>query len=200
MDLLQTCFLNFTVLFSLLLTIAISLAVMHAGGFAYTSSSSSNANTNTSATSPAAFGDDALWTADFATFAWISDLAAQESVRRVFYAAEIGLLALCTLMFSVGLWESIILFTAFGTALPTVLDKYEFIMENPWRLTHPYVIFTMGPAILLASVGCLASRVSAIACIGFLIVCAHDSHPTQCPDGLSAHSSKPMPCNIARRR
>ena len=166
LDGLQAAALNYTVLFSLFLTISISLLVMHAGSSAYATSDATVAfhglgDPATNDTLLASPVRDA-W-ADLAAFAWPEALDTQRSMRRSFYAAECALLGLSAFMFVCGVYEGCLLFVVFGAGLPTVADKYLWVMENPWRLTHMWVYMFAGPVFMLLGIAFLTARSSAIA-------------------------------------
>ena len=132
---LQSSALNSSVLLSLMLTIFVSLIVMHAGVSSY----------NTDASRGLAPYDGDLtdethfhaWT-DVATFAWPDDPMAQASVRRVLYCAEY--LALCWGAFHcfTGLFEAVMLYNTMSTGLPNVIAKIEIILQNPTRLAFVF--------------------------------------------------------------
>ena len=102
MDALQGCVLNYTVLDSLILTIFVSLVVMHAGGNAYAVTTSDVAQRLGS--DP--IGDHRAW-ADLATFLSPMDVPTQEAIRRVVYILEYISLAIGTLLCTTGLWETL---------------------------------------------------------------------------------------------
>lgn len=166
LDGLQAAALNYTVLFSLFLTISISLLVMHAGSSAYAASAASDTtlafhSLDTNDTLLGVPVRDA-W-GDLAAFAWPEALETQRSMRRSFYAAECAFLGLSAFMFVCGVYEGCLLFVVFGTGLPNVADKYLWVLENPWRLTHMWVFMFMGPVFMLIGIAFLTARSSAIA-------------------------------------
>ena len=167
-DGLQASALNYTVLFSLFLTISISLLVMHAGEPAYSTETNIGAfhgpngvHGNLTEAGISNTSRDA-W-ADLASFAWPDSLETQTSLRRSLYAAECAFLGLSSFMFMCGVYEALLLFVAFGAGLPTVADKYLWVMENPWRLTHMWIYMFTCPVFMLFGIAFLTARSSAIA-------------------------------------
>jgi hypothetical protein len=164
MDALQGCVLNYTVLDSLILTIFVSLVVLHAGGNAYTVGANDVAQRLGDPT-----GAHSAW-ADLATFLSPEDATTQEAIRRVTYCCEYIGLAIGTLLCSVGLWETLFFYQTVSTGLPSVVSKCEFIIDYPKRLTFILNSFGMALVFLLLTLPFVVARSSAIASIISLAV------------------------------
>ena len=187
---LQSNALNFTVLFSLFLTISFALISQGVGSRQYPSSSSA-------ADFEDAFGDDTEVSAayyDLATYCYPHDPHGAEAMRRSFYAAEIGILCAAILVQSWGLFESFNLCVAvpnsvrtlnalfslsarmccrcvaFGGALPSIPCKYDFLLERPMRITTLYIVFLASLIFLMVSLPFICARASALASIGTFCV------------------------------
>lgn len=157
--------LNYTVVFSLLVTIAISLSVIHAGGGPYQTMPEEQARLFSSGSDI----DSLAWT-DAATFIAYrtspsADVARQiHLMRAVFYAIENILLALAVSCTILGLFKSVAFTLAFSTALPTLTSRCENLLEHHRRLYPVYIMMNQGGiATIMYSVVFIVARSSAIA-------------------------------------
>jgi hypothetical protein len=121
----QSALLNYAVLSSLLMTIFVSLIVVH---------SSRGYEVDGPTNGVEAFGEDAAergMYADFATFVYADDLAARQTLRRVFYWLESVILVIGFSMQTFGLLKSTFLYALMSVGLPSVVAKCEFTVGNP---------------------------------------------------------------------
>ena len=167
---LQAGTLNYTVVYSLFLTIFVSLAVLHAGRNAYEIPEEDVALRIGSYYSEE--GREIF--ADLATYAWPADFAAQLSLRRSLYEGEYISLAFGTVACIIGLLDSLLLYISMSTALPSVICKLEYIVGAPWRLVVLLwlLFFAAVPSLMLALLF-IAARASAFAafCFGAGVLC-----------------------------
>lgn len=153
--------LNFTVLFSLLLTISFSLISLGVGNRQYP-----DANNQFDAFGGSDDEGSAAFSKDLASYCYPDDYDGQIYMRRCFYAAEMGLLCVAAIVQTLGLFESFNLCVAFGGALPSLCSKYDFLLERPQRMTTLYFVFVMGLLGPLAALPFISARVSALASLG----------------------------------
>ena len=161
---LQAGTLNYTVVYSLFLTIFVSLAVLHAGRNAYEIPEEDVALRIGSYYNEE--GREIF--ADLATYAWPADFVAQLSLRRSLYKGEFVSLAFGTVACIIGLLDSLLLYISMSTALPSVLCKLEYIVGAPWRLVVLLwlLFFAAVPSLMLALLF-IAARASAFATFCF---------------------------------
>ena len=138
---------NYSVLFSLLLTIFVTLQVLHAGKEPYEQN-----NTRTHRLDYTAAGDAADYLLP----------RSAEQFRWCFYVLECSLLAVGTLICAVGLVISMLQYTLLAN-LPSLASKCEVIMSNLPRLTVLWTLMQVGLNVLLNAVVCILVRVSAVA-------------------------------------
>lgn len=162
MEGLQNSTLNMTVIYSLLLTIFATLTVMHAGTSIY-----ATALDDTSA-GIAAFGNDHDAWSELAQWCWPSNVEARAGLRRGAYVGECVVNALGALVCLMGIWEANFLYLAFGTGLPDVLTKLEYLFEKEGRITKLWIFFDMALITTPISLAFITARVSFIA---FLCAC-----------------------------
>ena len=155
-DVLLGSALNYMVLNSLLLTILVSLIVIHVGHNAY--------DVGTPALRLGEVGqpDGGAW-ADAATF-FSSDSGTQQAIRRTFYALECGGVSVSTMLSVVGLWQAMLLYIAISSGLPSVISKFSFLVEKPSMVGSPGLIcFGFALWSLFFALPFVAARASAIA-------------------------------------
>lgn len=159
----QAAMLNYLVVYSLLLTMFISLIVLHVGSGAYAG--------DDAVASGMAVTNGANAFADFASFAWPTDAAAQVRVRQGLYVCEYVCLALGTWRTSHSLFDAIFQYQILSTGLPSTVSKCELLISKPGRLAS--VATGFGPCIhlLLFGVDFALARASAVAF--FCSTCAH---------------------------
>ena len=160
MELLQSVALNFTVIFSLFLTINVSILVMHAGNPAYAYDVSHRE------ASSIAFGggDDAAAWSDLASYTWPEDPSAQRSLRRHLYLAEV--LSLLTHIFLClqGMIYSTFNFSFLGPGLP-LISKLELYVDDPNSYTylHQFDVITFTLPVVLGFVTARSSAIASLA-------------------------------------
>lgn len=142
--------LNWSVLFSLLLGMYVSMAILHTGNPAYPPVDAAHW----------AF-DDLAWT-DLASYAWPDDEEAAASLRRGLYIGECVTVCLSILMCIVGLMFILILYTSFGAALPDVPAKLDFMLSNPYHCSAMWGLFDWLMFLVPISLGFVTARSSAV--------------------------------------
>jgi len=163
---LQSTTLNMMVIYSLLLTLYVSMIIMTAGGVAYTAPDEMTAAVDL------AFGatdvnHSSAW-ADFASWAWPSDLLAQQSLRRGCYIAEFTVNVIGVVVCLLGLYEGIVYLLVWGNGLPDNLSKLEFYCESPGRTLSLWLYYNIAILLMPVGVAFVCVRASAIA---FLCMC-----------------------------
>ena len=157
MELLQHVTLNWSVILSLFLTIYVSLAVLHTGNAAYVGSHQESSFT--------VDADDDSWAwGDLASFAWPLDEEARHGLRRGLYVAECVFVGFGFSVSFLGLMNVVLLYSAFGTGIPDVLGKLEYLIRNRNSTTFMWASFDLSLFSLMLSVGFAAARASAIMC------------------------------------
>ena len=136
-----------TVIYSLLLTIYVTLTVMAAGTSAYTTP----------------FGEDEdAWT-DLAHWCWPDDVDARVALRRSAYVGECVVNATGALICLVGIWEANFLYLSFGTGLPDVLTKLEYLFGQKDRGLRLWMFFDASLLAVPVSLVFISARCSGIA-------------------------------------
>ena len=171
-EMFESMMLNWSVLFSLLLTVYASLAVLDCWTAAYVNASGSTPFTGLAednviydGSSASAATQHGAWS-DLASYAWPHDEGAQAGVRRGLYVGEVALICVGLGMCITGLFSTLIMNSAFGMSLSDALTKYEFILENNASLGTIWVLFDYGVILLPFAIGCVAGRSSAVLSIG----------------------------------
>ena len=154
-DMLQSMMLNWSVVFSLLLTIYISIAVLHSGAYAYV------AAPERLFSGPQGAESHNAWS-DLASFAWPDDDVAQASLRRGLYVAECVCVALGVVLCTIGMFISLIMYAAFGMALPDVLTKFEYMLNIPNHMGALWALSNGSILTLPLAVAFVAARASAV--------------------------------------
>lgn len=155
-DSVTSSLLNFSVLFSLFLTIFVSLQVLHLGGEPYAQATSSLKLGTTSRTAAAG---------DAAAFLWSQDAERQETFRWVCYAVECVFLSLGTLMCGIGLMSTMQRYMMICN-LPSVAAQIEHMMGR--LQTHSLVGFMMFMSILILIVAVLPMMLVRASAVAFL--------------------------------
>ena len=169
MEGLQNSALNMTVIYSLLLTIFVTLTVMHAGAPMYHTTAASAADAT------AVFGAQYDAWAELAQWCWPADPDAKAALRRGVYVGECAVNAFGALVCLWGIWEANFLYLAFGTGLPDALTKLEFLFEKKeGRINSLWTFFDMALLATPLSLGFITARVSGIAFVCACIVIALD--------------------------
>ena len=155
-DALNSSLLNFSVLFSLFLTIFVSLQVLHVGREPYEQA----APTLKLAASPytAAAGDAATFLSND-----------PEAFRWVCYVLEWLLLSIGTLVQTIGLCMTMGRYMT-TVNLPSVVAKCEFLLSRPKGSATIVISFLVGPMILL--LGVLPMMLVRASAVAFLSACA----------------------------
>lgn len=165
---LQNSTLNMTVIYSLLLTIFVTLTVIHAGAPIY-------ATTLDGASAGAAmFGDQHDAWAELAQWCWPEDMEAKAALRRAFYVAECVVNSLGALVCFAGLWEANFLYVAFGAGLPDTLTKLEYLFEKDDRMLNLWKFFDVALLTTPLSLAFITARISSIAFLCACVVCVVD--------------------------
>lgn len=149
--------LNYLVLNSLLLTIFVALAVLHA---------TRTYEVDQSSTGEVLLADVAVERslyADVATFAWPNDPIAQRNLRRCFHWVESAMLAIgiSFCVWSVHLGQN--MYAIMGAGLPSTVAKCEYMLENPAELFTIFFSFQQGLNFVHLVLIFFAARVSAVA-------------------------------------
>jgi hypothetical protein len=157
MDQIQAQCQNFTIMFSIVLTITVALMTVSIGSNFYSS--------EVDATEPVhGFGDASasLAWSDFASWAWPHDPSARGLLRRAFAVCEAVFLGGALLWQIYGWYSAFALCAAFGSALPTVASKYDFLLDRPKRLTDLSFAVVYAMFGMIGALPFLLSRASAI--------------------------------------
>lgn len=157
--------LNYTVVFSLLITITVSLAVLHSGTGAYqlAPETQSRLFSGVSQIESLAWADAATFIAN-RTSPPAQAAGQAHLMRAVFYALEQFFLAAGVTFTCVGLFKAVALCIAFGTALPSVVARCEHLLANHRRLYPMYAMMQQGGvACAMYAVVFIVARSSAIA-------------------------------------
>ena len=146
----QNLTLNWSVVLSLALSLFVSMAILHTGNAAYSTVDAAHW----------AF-DDSAWS-DLASYAWPEDLDAQAALRRGLYIGECVTVCLAILMCISGLTFILILYTAFGAALPDMPSKLDFMLSHPMHCTLMWGVFDNLMFLVPLSLGFITARSSAV--------------------------------------
>ena len=152
-DMLQNLQLNWSVIFSLLLTMYISIAVLHSGASAYVKDPDALFSVGSEA--------QRAW-GDLPSFAWPEDEAAQAGLRRGLYVGECMCIAIGVAYCTIGLVIALIMYTAFGMALPDELTKFEFMLNNPKHMGILWMFYDQSLLVLPFAVAFVTARASAV--------------------------------------
>jgi hypothetical protein len=157
--------LNYMVIAMLCVTLFVSVALQHAGGLAYSVDAAMvglNFRTDPAAAdSGGAFADLATWVS--------SDPGTQVTARRILYCIECALIAVGFINCAIAFFESLFLFLIVSSALPSVLDKYEVLVQNVSKLSGPFRTSTIAYDMSIFVMVFIAARASAVL---FLAMCA----------------------------
>ena len=137
-DAISSALLNYSVLNSLLLTICITLTILHT-----TRSYEIDGPANDHILLAAAAAERGVY-ADVATYAWPNDAIAQRSLRRVFHWLECAITALATSLCVWSLHQAQGMYALMSTGLPSVAAKCEYVLHNPKELTTVWLCFQQG--------------------------------------------------------
>ena len=161
----ESAALNYTIVFSLLITVTIPLAALHAGNGAYQLTPEAQAKLfqGVSSIDSLAYADAASFIAERTSAA--EDVASQaHTLRAVFYALECAMLALGVTATCVGLFKSVALYIAFNAALPSVVARCEHLVQHHRRLVIVYYFMQQGGvATSMYAVAFITARSSAVA-------------------------------------
>ena len=154
----QSAALNYSVIFSLFLTIYLSLSVMHAGKSAYETDES------TTALRLGASWDHSVYPwHDFAKYAYPNDAEAQAATRRALYVVECAMLLLGTFASYLGLFETLLLYRSLSVGLLSVISKCEYLLDCPVRLAVNWNLLVVSLFCLPVALPFILARSSAIA-------------------------------------
>ena len=156
-DGLQNSALNMTVIYSLLLTIYVTLSVMAAGTSAYVTPLPDAASHHY------VFGEDEDAWADLAQWCWPDDVGARAALRRSAYVGECVINAVGALVCLVGMWEANFLYLSFGQGLPDVLTKVEYLFGRKDRVLSLWGFFDASLMGVPLSLVFISARCSGIA-------------------------------------
>ena len=132
MDMWQNVMLNWSVIFSLFMTIFVSVAILHTGSPAYATLESQHT----------AFGmDGPSEYTDLASFIWPEDEQAQADARRRLYTGEVVMVAIGITCCASALIIVLILYTAFGASIPDLMTKFEIMYQLPNTLGLVWAFF-----------------------------------------------------------
>ena len=160
MDAMQAQFSNFVVMFAIFLTITTALLTLNVGIHMYPSDTGEVAQLG----SVFGYGDveTSLAFSDFAAYAWPNDVDAQGSLRRALSIAEAAVLTAALGFQMWGLNVAFALSTAFGPALPTVIAKYEMVLDRPKRLLEMYGYVMSSQLFMLFALPLILARATAV--------------------------------------
>lgn len=167
-EVLQNVTLNWTVIFSLFMTIYVTLAVMTSGSAAYTTTDEAGLVFASSSTDSAHTGS--AWS-DFATFAYPSEASseARATLRRGLYIAECVMICTGFPLCLMGVLNAVMLFSSFGGALADVISKYEFLFASFTPMIFTWITFDGSLFLLPLAVLFAAARASAIMFLGLVV-------------------------------
>lgn len=170
---LQNLALNMTVIYSLLLTIFVTLTVIHAGTPVY----AATLDDDGASAGAAIFGDQHDAWAELAQWCWPADMESKAALRRGFYVGECVVNSLGALVCFAGLWEANFLYVAFGTGLPDAMTKLEYLFEKNDRMLNLWKFFDVALLTTPVSLVFITARVSFIAflcsCVVFVVDLAY---------------------------
>ena len=164
-DMLQNVTLNWSVIFSLFLTIFVTLAVMHAGSAPYEPDSSARPSFAADSEEGASFG---AWL-DLATYLRPEDAEAQSYLRRAFYVCECAFVGFGVFACLLGLNIAMNMYTFVGSALPDALSKLEFVLANRTSFGMLWTLFDLAEMVMPPAVGFVAARASAVMSLSIFV-------------------------------